>query len=52
MRKLLFAATILFMGCNTTPSEPVESTDSTVVVKDTTINTLDTSFVDTIKIVD
>lgn len=53
MNKLLFAAAILFLGCNTTPTESTTptTTDSTKV--DTTVvNTLDTSIVDTIKIID
>lgn len=52
MKKVLFALCILFLGCNTTPTESTTSTSTDSTKVDTSINKLDTSIVDTIKIID
>lgn len=51
MKKLVFvAATLLLAACSSNPTTPVETTKDSVTVD--SINVLDTSFVDTIKIND
>lgn len=51
MKKVLLAVvTIVFASCNPTPSDSTTTTDSTSVTTKDTINVLDTTFVDTIKV--